>query len=349
MAQLLWLGLSLLAAVQSSAVKNCHPGCHCEVESFGLFDSFSLTRVDCHGLGPTTTMPVPIPLDTTHLDLSSNAMGPLNDAMLAGPGYTTLVSLDLSSNGITKVSPNALSKLRYLETLDLSHNSLESLPPRSFSGLPLAEVDLSYNSFREFDMDVFAAKVNGDPVIVDLSHNHITTLSRGLHFGGIPLIQSLALTGNQLRSVPKLAGLPLRYLNLDANPIARIEKGCFAELKDLVHMSLSGLGELWEIQADSFKDLQSLQVLDLSGNPKLKTLTPAVFSGLGSLQELNLLNSGVTSLPSNMLSHLPNIKSIRLGEDIHCWRSQKQGQFHWQLGQVVHNEVLSCNAEGVVS
>lgn len=104
MALLQWLGLSLLVAVQSTAVKNCHPGCQCEVESFGLFDSFSLTRVDCRGLGPSTSMPIPIPLDTTHLDLSSSAMGPVSDTMLAGPGYTTLVSLDLSSNHITKVS-----------------------------------------------------------------------------------------------------------------------------------------------------------------------------------------------------------------------------------------------------
>lgn len=105
MALFLWLGISLLLAfVQSSSVKNCHPGCHCEVESFGLFDSFSLTRVDCRRMGPSTTMPIPIPLDTAYLDLSSNSIGPLSDTMLAGPGYTTLVSLDLSSNHITKVS-----------------------------------------------------------------------------------------------------------------------------------------------------------------------------------------------------------------------------------------------------
>lgn len=104
MALLLWLGMSLLAGVQSTAVNNCHPRCRCEVESFGLFDSFSLTTVDCRGLGPSVTMPIPIPLDTAHLDLSSNSMGPLSDTMLAGPGYTTLVSLDLSSNHITMVS-----------------------------------------------------------------------------------------------------------------------------------------------------------------------------------------------------------------------------------------------------
>ncbi|XP_071372740.1 tsukushi [Centroberyx affinis] len=347
MALLVWLGLLLLVAVQSSAVKNCHPGCRCEVESFGLFDSFSLTRVDCRGLGPGAAMPIPIPLDTAHLDLSSNTMGPLSDAMLAGPGYTTLVSLDLSSNHITKISPNALSKLRYLETLDLSHNSLDSLSPSCFSGLPLADVDLSYNDFQEFDMDVFATKVNGGSVSVDLSHNKLVSVSRSLH-EGVLHIQSLSLTANRLTSVPRLAGVPLRYLNLDDNPIAHIEEGAFAHLKDLVHLSLSGLHELREIQPHSFKGLQSLQVLDLSNNPKLKTLSPAVFSGLGSLQELNLSSSGVTSLPSNMLSHLPSIKSITLGQSIQCWRTQKQGQFHRQLGQVQHNEVLNCNVEGIV-
>ncbi|XP_041850618.1 tsukushi [Melanotaenia boesemani] len=344
---LLWLGLSILVAVQSSAVRNCHPSCHCEVESFGLFDSFSLTRVDCRGLVPSASMPIPIPLDTAHLDLSSNAMGPLSDAILSGPGYTTLSSLDLSSNHITKLSPNALSKLRYLESLDLSHNNLESLSPSCFSGLPLAEVDLSHNSFQEFDMDVFAAKVNGEPVTVDLSHNKIVSVSTTLH-GKALHIQSVNLSTNQLVSVPSLEGLQLRYLNLDDNPIAKIKEGAFARLQDLAYLSISGLHELKDIEPFSFKGLQNLQVLDLSNNPKLKSLSPTVFSGLDSLQELNLSGSGVTSLPANILSHLPSIKSIKLGQNIHCWRTQKQGQFHRQIGQVQHNEVLNCNVEGIV-
>ncbi|XP_034720856.1 tsukushin isoform X2 [Etheostoma cragini] len=345
MAFLLWLGLSLLTSVRSNAVKNCHHGCRCEVESFGLFDSFSLTRVDCRGLGPATTMPIPIPLDTAHLDLSSNAMGPISDTMLAGPGYTTLVSLDLSSNLITKVTPNALSKLRYLESLDLSHNNLESLSPSCFSSLPLAEVDLSHNSFQEFNMDVFATKINGQPVSVDLSHNKLVSVSTTLQ---VLHIQSLNLSANRMLSIPRLAGLPLRYLNLDGNPIKQIKEGAFAQLNDLGYLSISGLHELQEIEPYSFKGLQNLQVLDLSNNPKLKTINPVVFSGLDSLQELNLSGSGVVSLPNNMLTHLASIKSITLGQNIHCWRTQKQGQFHRQLGQVQHNDVLNCNVEGIV-
>ena len=244
-----------------------------------------------------------------------------------------------------QVTPSALSRLRYLETLDLSHNNLESLSPSCFSGLPLAEVDLSHNGFQEFDMDVFATKVNGEPVSVDLSHNKLVSVS--LH-GRVLHIQSLNLAANRLLSVPRLAGLPLRYLNLDGNPITQFKEGAFAQLKDLVYLSISGLQELHEIEPNSFKGLQSLQVLDLSNNPRLKTLSPAVFCGLDSLQELNLSGSGVASLPNNMLTHLPSIKSITLGRSIHCWRTQKQGQFHRQLGQVPHNEVLNCNVEGIV-
>ncbi|XP_020782529.1 tsukushi isoform X2 [Boleophthalmus pectinirostris] len=343
----LWIAVSSLALVQSSTVQNCHPGCRCEVESFGLFDSFSLTRVDCSGLDRGTTMPVPIPLDTAHLDLSYiSIMGPLTDSMLSGPGYTTLVSLDLSNNHITTVSPNALSRLRYLESLDLSHNSLAALEPDFFSGLPLSEVDLSYNNFADFDMNVFATKVNGEPVTVDLSNNKLTTMSTVSH-GKMLHIQSLNLTANLFTSVPKLSGLPLRYLNIDANPIKSIKEGAFSQLEDLVYLSISGSKDLEDIEPFAFKGLQSLQVLDLSNNPYLKNLDPKVFTGLDSLQELNLSNSGLVSLPNEMLAHLPSIKSIKLGQNIRCWKTKKPGQFHLHLGQLQPTEMLNCNVEGI--
>lgn len=246
---------------------------------------------------------------------------------------------------LPQISPNALSKLRYLETLDLSHNSLESLPSNCFSGVPLTEVDLSHNSFREFDLDVFGTKVSGEPISVDLSNNRLVSVAKTE--GKTLHIQTLNLSANRLTAVPRLAGLPLRYLNLDGNLIEEIKEGAFAPLRDLVYLSISSPHALHLIQPFSFKGLQSLQVLDLSNNLRLKALSTAVFSGLDALQELNLSGSGVASLPNNMLSHLPSVKSITLGKNVHCRRTQKQGQFHPQLGQVQHNEVLSCKEERV--
>ncbi|XP_036393031.1 tsukushin [Megalops cyprinoides] len=346
MVTMLCVSILLPLVLHAAAVPSCHPGCRCEVESFGLFDSFSLTKVDCSGVGPAAA-PVPIPLDTSYLDLSSNSIRSLSDSMLSGPGYTTLVSLDLSSNLISRVSAGAFSKLRYLEMLDLSHNSLEELTDGCFSGLPLSEVDLSNNRIQELSLNIFTAKGQGRPISLDASYNLLTRVTWG-PTGTPPNIKSLSLVENRLRAAPKLQGIPLRYLNLDGNPIVSIEDEDFAELRDLVHLSLSGLPELSFVRPRAFRDLQSLQVLDMSNNPNLKALSPEVFSGLVSLQELNLSNSGVTSLPSNILSHLPSLRSATLRHNIHCWKAQKQGQFHRQIGQAKTDQILTCDSTGVI-
>ena len=262
--------------------------------------------------------------------------------MLTGPGYTTLVSLDLSNNAISKVGAKAFSKLRYLETLDLSHNALEDLPEGCFTGLPLAEVDLSNNRFHEFSLDVFTTKGQEKPLTVDLSNNLITAITTKAQ-GPSLSIKSLVLADNRLRAVPDLSGLPLRYLVLDGNWISVIKEGAFQTFRDLSYLSLSGLPKLSLIEPLSFRGLENLQVLDLSNNKKLKSLSPEVFSSLNSLQELNLSNSGMTHLPSTILSYLPNIKSITLSPNTHCWKTLKQGQFHRQIGEAKNDYVISCD------
>ncbi|TSK49656.1 Tsukushin [Bagarius yarrelli] len=347
MVAFLCLGLSfLIALVTAGGVKNCHSKCRCEVESYGLFDSFSLTKVDCSGLGPGTT-PIPIPLDTSHLDLSHNSISYITDSMLSGPGYTTLVSLDLSKNLISRVSAKAFNKLRYLETLDLSQNILENLSDGCFSGLPLAEVDLSDNKFQEFDLNVFTTRGQEIPISIDLSNNLLNAVSRKLPSHAL-YIKSLMLAGNQLRTVPRLAGIPLQHLNLDGNLIHSIDEGDFEELTDLISLSLSGLPELSIIHRNSFKGLKNLQVLDLSNNFQLKALSPDVFNGLSALQELNLSKSVVTPLPVIIFNHMPSIKSVTLGPNMHCWKTHKQGQFHRQIGQAKANDILTCDVPGIV-
>ncbi|XP_075054690.1 tsukushi [Mixophyes fleayi] len=341
-----WYGVLLLTSIVAAS-KPCFPGCSCEVESFGLFDSFSLTKVDCSGVG-SHIVPVSLPLDTSYLDLSSNKLENVNESVLSGPGYTTLINLDLSYNQIVKISSTTFSKLRYLESLDLSHNRLEALPDHSFFYSPLVDLDLSFNNLLDIKVSAFASKSNGKAINIDLSNNLIGSISRGSD-GPLPNIRSLNLSGNKIRSVQNLHGIPLRYLNLDKNPISKIEEHNFLGLTGLTHLSLTNMEDLREIAPRSFKELSSLQVLDFSNNPNLKMLSKDVFFGLNSLQEVNLLNSGVASLPKDTLQYLPAMKSITWGKDIHCIKTMKESQFHLKDG-LVRREVLVCrNNLGAVS
>ncbi|XP_040282361.1 tsukushin isoform X1 [Bufo bufo] len=341
-----WFSMLFITSIVAAS-KPCFPGCSCEVETFGLFDSFSLTKVDCSGVG-SHIVPVSIPLDTSYLDLSSNKLEHVNDSVLSGPGYTTLVNLNLSYNQMVKISSTTFSKLRYLESLDLSHNRLEALPDHSFFYSPLVELDVSFNKLEEIKIGAFTSQNNGKAMNIDLSNNLISTLSRGSD-SPLPNVRSLNLSANRLRSVQGLQGIPLQSLNLDKNPISKIEEHNFLGLKSLTHLSLSNMPDLREIAPRSFSDIQSLLVLDLSNNPNLVSLSEEVFFGLRSLQELNLLNSGVQSLPKDTIHHLPSMKSITWGTDIHCIKTMKEDQFHLQNG-LVRREVLVCrNDRGAVS
>ncbi|XP_075707463.1 tsukushi [Rhinoderma darwinii] len=340
-----WYGVLFLTSIVATS-KPCFPGCSCDVETFGLFDSFSLTKVDCSGVG-SHIVPVSLPLDTSYLDLSTNKLEQVNESVLSGPGYTTLVNLNLSYNQIVTISSTTFSKLRYLESLDLSHNRLEALQDHSFFYSPLVELDLSFNKLVEIKIGAFTSQSNGKAINIDLSNNLISTLMKESD-NPLPNIRSLNLLGNRLRDVQGLQGIPLQSLNLDKNPISKIEEHHFLGLKSLTYLSLSNMPNLQEIAPRSFKELQSLQVLDLSNNPNLVSLTEEVFFGLKSLQELNLLNSGVVSLPKDTLHQLPAMKSITWGDQIHCIKTMKEDQFHLQNG-LVRREVLVCrNDHGAV-
>ncbi|XP_060682290.1 tsukushi [Hemiscyllium ocellatum] len=343
MAYSAWLILVIFLLSCDDGQMTCFPGCHCEVESFGMFSSFSLTKVDCSGVGPQLTG-VPIPLDTSYLDLSSNHLKTISPLMFTGPGYTTLVSLDLSYNEIIGMPFNTFSKLRYLETLNLSHNSLEVLEEGIFSNLPLGEIDLSANKLHDINFDIFTSKGHGKPLSVDLSDNRITTVVRSLD-KSVPNIYSLDLSENKLESVPTryLSGVPLRYLYLGHNLISSIPENAFTGLQELTHLSLRNLPRLMELSPNSFKGLQNLQVLDLSSCVNLKFVNVAVFGGLSSLQELYLEKSGVATLSSNILNYLPSIKRISVGTSLmRCGKTAKEGSFHRQFGFVQKEQTLHC-------
>nr|AAI70350.1 Unknown (protein for MGC:197077) [Xenopus laevis] len=334
-----WIFFLLVHGIVGGS-RTCFPGCRCIVDNFGLFHSFSLTKVDCSDVGPHV-VPVSIPLDTSYLDLSSNRLKTINESVLSGPGYTTLINLNLSYNQIVKISYSTFSKLRYLESLDLSHNLLETLPDGSFLYSRLTELDLSSNKLQKVGVGAFTLKSQGRSMTINLANNEIHSISRGAE-RPVPNIHSLMLSGNRLLSVPDLHGIPLHQLDLDRNPLSKIEKESFLGLEGLTHLSLSDLPNLREVSPYSFKSLTSLLELDLSNNPNLKSLSSDMFFGLNALQELDLAYSGVAYLPKDIMLHLPSMKSITWGENIRCLKTVKESIFHAQKGKV-QKEVLLCH------
>lgn len=323
---LLCLTWPALAPRGAIAGPSCPDGCACHLDSFGRFSSYSLTRVDCSSSG-LRDFPAALPLTTTHLSLVDNHLGPTVNP--GGPGYTTLLALNLSHNGVTRLHKGTFSRLRYLDALDLSYNAVGQVDAGAFERAPLSTIDLSHNALSdEFDLSAFEADL---PVIgvqrlsLDLSHNRISALKRkGGGGGGAPAgtlrIRSLNLAANALMEAPPPELLrhlaDLQYLSLDSNPITRLRQSAFFYLRDLTHLSLRNLAPDVQFYRGTFRGLEgTLQVLDLSDNCQSGVTLVGV--ELGELRSLFELQLSVSDDPS--LALLPATLGLPLAGAWKCW------------------------------
>uniref|UniRef100_A0A914VEF4 LRRCT domain-containing protein n=1 Tax=Plectus sambesii TaxID=2011161 RepID=A0A914VEF4_9BILA len=166
-----------------------------------------------------------------------------------------LTSLDLSGNSIATIPPCAFCGFS-IHTLSLAYNKLgdcysvnatvpgESLQPLSFESLPLYELDLSFNNFKQFDSSALGV-AQKTLRILHLSGNPLETISsdaiRGLKLKGLHAAQIgksvipyflpleferlafLNLSGNELDVFPEevasLFGGDLRTLDVSNNEL----------------------------------------------------------------------------------------------------------------------------------
>ncbi|XP_029636376.1 leucine-rich repeat transmembrane neuronal protein 4 [Octopus sinensis] len=167
-----------------------------------------------------------------------------------------LISLDLSSNGLTKpLMLNILRSLPNLRTLSLYNNTIYKLEENQFSGINLDTLNLSRNNLRQIFDETFKYF---NTKHLDLSLNSIDHLDSGsLH----PMAPQL------------------EYLSLSGNPLQKLPVNAFTELYRLRELNLSdcSINSL-----NQFEGPRSLQKLDLSAN-NLKNIpesTLRIFSNL---------------------------------------------------------------------
>jgi len=188
-----------------------------------------------------------------HLNLSGQN---LNDMPYRIGRFKRLVTLNLSSNNIS-ITGSAIKNMWALQELDLSDNKLKKFDPSLADSKHLVKLNMSQNDIKKIDVSLHYKYLTN----LDLSNNKISNT----FYIKCQVLQSLNLSNNQLKSLPK--GLryskELKRLNLSNNKILKLGKE-LKYLKKLEEIDLSNCG-LTTI-SKSFTRMHYLKVINLSGN-----------------------------------------------------------------------------------
>ncbi|NXE13479.1 LRC32 protein, partial [Lophotis ruficrista] len=265
--------------------------------------------------------------------------------------------LDLSANNLeSHMAGWYVGNLSTLRTLDLSGNKMTRLPAGIFRSAPrLRELDLSDNYITEIEEGAFEALEELEVVNLAMNSLHcisgfsltqlrVLNLSRNAlelfvwEEGEQPhLLQVLDLSHNRLRHFPELpAARHLTHLNLSNNLIASLLPGSRrpGELAPLYEETARFNGSL-----PTARGLTRVVELDLSNN-RLQLFPLAFFQSLGSLRSLSLAmnclrdvaaepperaalalrgldlrSNAIRALPRWFFESLPQLETIDLGSN----------------------------------
>ena len=157
-------------------------------------------------------------------------------------------------------------------------------------------------------------QIQGD--VLNLSGINLTDLTRLQDIPNINQITTLALSNNQLQTLPAniFNGLQnLRELYIDNNQLQTLPANIFNGLQNLNHLGLSN-NQLQTLPDTIFNGLQNLIGLGLNNN-QLQTLPADIFNGLNSLTGLYLGNNQLQTLPADIFIGLHNLRHIFLANN----------------------------------
>nr|XP_054768708.1 toll-like receptor Tollo [Lytechinus pictus] len=160
----------------------------------------------------------------TELNIRSNNNLFNDDSRCLFQNTASLITVDLSSTGLTNASQFNCAPLLHVRRLiihdnnlptldgyvfvhmpnitfiDLSNNVLEYVHPNAFHGglNELKYVNMSGNDLREFP--VFAFKSTPNIRLINISHNHLRVIRMGT-FSSLPSLQTIDLSFNRLQTI----------------------------------------------------------------------------------------------------------------------------------------------------
>lgn len=216
-----------------------------------------------------------------------------------------------------------------------SRRGLRSFPA---AGLPSNTTVLSVQNANL--SGVTAAHLSAVPRLSELQlyRTHLANLSSEL-LVGVPHLDTLDLTGNQLLRLPpkifshgSLRSLVLKnnrlemadaawfsdnssltWLDVSGNRLASVPAALLQKLPRLLTLDLND-NNLQELQGEAFKSLRQLETLNLAGN-KLITLKPQTLSHNHKLKHLYLQENRLQELPGNLLHGLQYLELLLLNQN----------------------------------
>jgi len=209
------------------------------------------------------------------LDLRANQLTALDDSATAQ--WSKLTVCRLGANKLTSL-PVGCAYWRSLEKLYFTDNKVTVLPPELAKCGTLQVLHCGVNLIKELPVEVVGTGCWPALREMELYRNKLTSIPEGL-FVDLPMLETLSVSGNALKSLPATLGgcLALKELHVANN--TKLFKMPFEELamcKLLEYVSLAGCASLKALPPALAFSWPALRELDIrSGAKKEKCKVPA--------------------------------------------------------------------------
>lgn len=281
-------------------------------------------------------------VNLTEVNLSQNNISSLSDLFLGH--LPQLSSLHLEENRITSLHNNCLVHLPNLQELYVNHNLLSLISPRAFQGLNnLLRLHLNSNQLTVIRPEWFHAlnqleilMIGENPIsqIQDMNFQPLSNL-RSLVLArmnlteipdnalvGLHKLESISFYENKFAKVPQVAlrKVPsLKFLDLNKNPIERINRGDFADMIHMKELGINSMPDLVAIDSFAVSNLPELTKIEATNNPRLSYIHPNAFYNLPRLETLMLNDNALSALHRVTVESLPSLQEVSLHSNpIYC-------------------------------
>ncbi|XP_073508068.1 leucine-rich repeat neuronal protein 3 [Phyllobates terribilis] len=273
------------------------------------------------------------PVNLTGLDLSQNNLSSMVNINFTN-AYQVL-SVYLEENKLVELTEESFSGLVNLQELYINHNLIATISPNAFAGVGnLLRLHLNANQLQVVNSEWFEGMphleilmIGENPIIKieDMNFKPLINL-RSLVLAGINLteisdnafiglenLESISFYDNRFINVPSVALQKVRnlkFLDLNKNPIRRIQRGDFSNMLHLKELGINNMPELVSIDSLAIENLPELRKIEATNNPKLAYIHPNAFYRLPKLETLMLNSNSLSAVYRSTIDALPNLKEL---------------------------------------